>query len=267
MDESDRAAVAAGTETLLTLRVEAGALAATVMPASRAGASSAGSQDRYREILGNVLEGIAMIDAKGITASVNQQMAAMLGHSAAAMLGRPFCDFLQGESRISAARHLARGAAGLQEHFDAQLRLADGNVLHAVVSIHPIFPEAEQLAGAVVVITDVTRRTLEERARHQADTLRSVAALAAAVKHEINNPLATLRANLELLEQAGTLDATGRAQLLAALTAADEITRKVARFGRLARLELAEESVALPTMLDLDKSSREQRPPERRSPS
>jgi signal transduction histidine kinase len=94
-----------------------------------------------------------------------------------------------------------------------------------------------------------------------------VAALAATVKHEINNPLMTLIGNLELLERAGTLDAAGRTLLRKALGAADEITRKVGRFGRLSRLELASEGVALPAMLDLDKSSAEHGPREPRRQS
>jgi PAS domain S-box-containing protein len=264
MDEPDRAPgpeVAA--EACLTLRVEPKALAATVMSLLRVNGADAtphGGQERYREILGAALEGIAMVDPKGITAYVNQQMAAMLGQSAAAMIGRSLYDFMQGEPRTPAVPGVERDARGREEHFDARLLRDDGSRLHAIVSIYPIFPEGGQLAGAVVVVTDVTSRTLEESARREADTLRSVAALAAAVKHEINNPLMTLTGNLELLERAGTLDAAGRALLRRALAAADEITRKVGRFGRLTRLELADEGVALPAMLDLDKSSSEQGP-------
>jgi PAS domain S-box-containing protein len=271
MDEADRAPgpeVAA--EAHLTLRVEPKALAATVMSllrVTRADATLRGREERYREILGAALEGIAMVDPKGITAYVNQQMAAMLGQSASAMIGRSLYDFMQGEPRTPAVPGLERVARGLEEHFDARLLRVDGSRLHAIVSIYPIFPEGGQLAGAVVVVTDVTSRTLAESARREADTLRSVAALAAAVKHEINNPLTTLIGNLELLERAGTLDAAGRTLLRKALAAADEITRKVGRFGRLSRLELASESVPLPAMLDLDKSSPEHGPrePRRRS--
>ena len=264
MDEADRAPgpeVAA--EAHLTLRVEPEALAATVMSllrVNRADATRPGDQARYREILGAALEGIAMVDPKGITAYVNQQMAAMLGQRTAAMIGRSLYDFMQGEPRTPAVPGLERVARGREEHFDARLLRADGSKLHAIVSIYPIFPEGGQLAGALVVVTDVTSRTMEESTRVEADTLRSVAARAATVKHEINNPLMTLIGNLELLERAGTLDAAGRTLLRGALAAADEITRKVGRFGRLTRLELADERVALPAMLDLDKSSSEHGP-------
>ena len=264
MDESDHAPgpdVAA--EAHLTLRVEPTALAATVMSMLRVNGSDTtprGDQERYREILGAALEGIAMVDPRGITAYVNQQLAAMLGQSVAAMIGRSLFDFMDGEPRTPAVPRLERVARGGEEHFDARVLRADGSRLRALVSVHPILAEDGQLAGAVVVVTDVTSRTLEESARREADTLRSVAALAAAVKHEINNPLMTVIGNLELLERSGTLDAAGHALLRNAMAAADEITRKVGRFGRLSRLELAADGVALPAMLDLDKSSSEDGP-------
>ncbi len=85
--------------------------------------------------------------------------------------------------------------------------------------------------------------------------LRSVATLAATASHEINNPLMTIVANLELLGATQTLDGYGRARLGAALAAADQIKEKVRRLGRITRLELADGGPNLPAMLDLEKSS------------
>jgi hypothetical protein len=63
------------------------------------------------------------------------------------------------------------------------------------------------------------------------EILHSVAMLAATVSHEINNPLMTMVANLELLERTQTLDAYGRARLGAALAAADQIKETIRRLG------------------------------------
>jgi signal transduction histidine kinase len=87
------------------------------------------------------------------------------------------------------------------------------------------------------------------------EILHSVATLAAMVSHEINNPLMTIVANLELLEGKQTLDAYGRARLGAALAAADRIKETIRRPGRITRLELADGGPNLPLMLDLEKSS------------
>lgn len=89
------------------------------------------------------------------------------------------------------------------------------------------------------------------------EILHSIATLAAMVGHEINNPLMTTVANLELLARTQTLDAYGRARLEAALAAAAQIKETIRRLGRITRLELAAGGPNLPPMLDLEKSSRE----------
>jgi signal transduction histidine kinase len=87
------------------------------------------------------------------------------------------------------------------------------------------------------------------------EVLRSVATLAAAASHEINNPLMVIVANLELLERTQMLDADGHARLGAALAAAGRIKEKIRQLGRITRLELAVGGPSLPPMLDLDKST------------
>jgi signal transduction histidine kinase len=54
------------------------------------------------------------------------------------------------------------------------------------------------------------------------EILRSVATLAAAASHEINNPLMALIASLELPERTQTLNAYGQARLSVVLAAAWE---------------------------------------------
>ena len=93
------------------------------------------------------------------------------------------------------------------------------------------------------------------RADGPSEILRSIATLAVAASHEINNPLMALIASLELLEKTQTLDAYGHARLRVALTAAWQIKEKVGQLGRITRFELAAGGPDLPSMLDLEKSS------------
>lgn len=87
------------------------------------------------------------------------------------------------------------------------------------------------------------------------EILRSVATLAAAAGHEINNPLMAIVGSLELLEKTQSFDAYGRARLAAALVAAGQIAEAIRRLGRITRLELAVGGPNLPPMLDLERSS------------
>jgi signal transduction histidine kinase len=69
------------------------------------------------------------------------------------------------------------------------------------------------------------------------EILRSVATLAAAASHDINNPLMVIVGNLALVERTQTRDADGRVPG-SGLAAADEIKERIR-----------------PPMLDLEKSS------------
>src|SRR5205807_2595287 len=77
--------------------------------------------------------------------------------------------------------------------------------------------------------------------------------LAAAAAHEINNPLAVVVGQAQLLEE--TLDAAGRRRLEEILEAARRIQEIVDRLKRINRLELADTSQPVPEMLDIEKSS------------
>jgi PAS domain S-box-containing protein len=258
LDEDHVGAAGDGVDPHLTLPVEPEEVIATVkslLRIDRAEVALRENQEWYRRIIDTALEGVWAVDAAAITTWVNRQMAAMLGQSAADMIGRSLYDFMEGRTRVEAEQNFERARRGLKEQFAARFRRGDGRDLRAIVSTYPTFAKDAQFAGALVLITNATGRKLAERAKREADTLRLVAALAAAVEHEINNPLMSVIGNLELLERTGGFDAYGRARLQAARAAAAEITRKVRWFGRVTRLELADESRTLPSMLDLERSS------------
>ena len=99
-----------------------------------------------------------------------------------------------------------------------------------------------------------TERKRAEEAQRQVATLRSVAALANAAAHEINNPLAVVVGHLEL-EVARTQDAETRLRLTKARAAAERIREIVARMHNVTGLEIADDPPGLPDRLDLDRST------------
>jgi CheY-like chemotaxis protein len=106
----------------------------------------------------------------------------------------------------------------------------------------------------IVLQMALLRHDLEETAKHNAD-LSAVALLANAMAHEINNPLAVMRATLEMMKTAfpaGTRQATW---LKSALGAADLMEEIASRLGKVKRLECIEKTDGLPVMLDIWRSS------------
>jgi K+-sensing histidine kinase KdpD len=106
----------------------------------------------------------------------------------------------------------------------------------------------------VVAHEDVTERRRAEEAERAAEALRSVARLAVAAAHEINNPLATIRGNLDLLGREVGEDLR-RTRLEPALDAVERIRMVVARLGHIRTLKSSGEWPTLPEMLDLEASS------------
>jgi signal transduction histidine kinase len=103
---------------------------------------------------------------------------------------------------------------------------------------------------------DITELKRAELVAREAKALRSVAELARAAAHEINNPLAIIVGQLEMLKRSMVDNEDAVARIDIASEAARRITAIVSRMASITRLERADVS-ALPPMLDLRGSSRE----------
>jgi signal transduction histidine kinase len=126
-------------------------------------------------------------------------------------------------------------------------RRCDGSLVPVAMSVRRVVDQDGPIhEGVLVDLTD--RKRAEEAA-----ALRSVAALANAAAHEINNPLTVLIGNLERLNDAG--DPAGRIERMRAAIA--RIGDIVSHMAHITRLEPADQSAELPRMLDIRRSGRE----------
>ncbi len=113
--------------------------------------------------------------------------------------------------------------------------------------------DPERVVG---VHEDLTERRRADEAERREEALRSVARLASAAGHEINNPLAIIMGNIEIIAPQITGDASDR--IRPTLDAIDRIRLIVQRMTRITDLKLHEQSPRLPDMLDLIGSSGDQ---------
>lgn len=111
------------------------------------------------------------------------------------------------------------------------------------------------IALAARLFVDVVERDRRQAAEREATALKSVAALANAAAHEINNPLTAIVGHLDLLGQRlppGTPEAEWATR---GRDAALRIAAIVARMRHITRLEPADSPEHLPPILDIQKSS------------
>lgn len=214
------------------------------------------TEDLYRELLEGSIEGVYILDEEGIILTTNQAMAEMFGYD------RP--DELIGQSGTILVAPPERER--LQRYYQARLRgehaprrhtleavRRDGSLLWIESLVSIISWESGR--AVLVTVLDVTQRSRAEEAERRAEALRTVAQLASATAHEINNPLAVIMGNCELL--AREVDAGSQRRVHAMLAAVERIRKIVIHMSHITRLELAYHSPNLPLMLDLQKSSGE----------
>ena len=111
-------------------------------------------QAQYERLVEMSDQGIWELDAAGTTVFVNAQMADMLGHTPAALVGRPFPADVD---RLIAA-----------PKSELTLRHKDGRAVLTTVAMRPIEGEDGTSAGAVATITDVTEARQREEALREA---------------------------------------------------------------------------------------------------
>lgn len=160
------------------------------------------SELRYRELVEHAPVGVLACGVQGELRAVNPRLLEIVGSpSAADSMTLNVLDYpplvrsgaaetfrrCMAEDRVLAAEHRYTSRWG--RSVDVRLTAA------------PLRDGADRVTGALGIVEDVgERRTLERRLR-QSQRLESVGQLAAGLAHEINNPIAYVRANLSLLRE------------------------------------------------------------------
>jgi len=190
-----------------------------------------------------------------IITSWNEAAARLYGYSAREVIGQSLSIIVppeMGESELPRMLEQLRRGERI-DNYETVRMAKDGRRVAVSVTVSPIRDASGRLVGASSIARDITRRKELEATTRERDTLRSVASLATAAAHEINNPLAVVMGQAQLL--IGDIAATRRDRIQEILEAAERIHAIVARMKHLTRIEMMDGSSNLPEMLDIRKSS------------
>lgn len=116
------------------------------------------SEEKHRQILECLNEGIWQIDAEGITTFVNPSMARMIGYTENELIGKNIFGFLSETDKEKAAHLLKQRKKGKPEPYAFQFIKKDSDLLHASVVLSPIINESGEYAGSIASVQDVTER-------------------------------------------------------------------------------------------------------------
>ena len=136
-------------------------------PHARATRALAESEERYREILDAIPDGVWRVDAEKRTDYVNPRMAAMLGYRPEEMIGHKLSEFMDAESERVAQQELestlGEARSGLVEN---RLTRKDGTQFWTRVSHTALTDPHGDHTGALAIISDISAskaQTLELR--------------------------------------------------------------------------------------------------------
>jgi PAS domain S-box-containing protein len=127
-------------------------------------------------------------------------MAEMLGYTPEEMLGHPPFDFVFPEDVAQKRADLERRRKGVREVLYNRLRRKDGSELWVVLSTAPVLSDAGEFIGALAMLSDVTFLSKTEETLRRNEKLIAAGRLAAAISHEVNNPLEAVVNLLYLLK-------------------------------------------------------------------
>nr|MDO8079392.1 PAS domain S-box protein [Candidatus Freyarchaeota archaeon] len=121
------------------------------------------SEEKYRQLVENLNEGIWVIDEEDKTAFVNKRMAEILGYSLDEMLGKHLFSFMDEKGEKVAKYNLERRRQGIREDHDFEFIRKDGTRIYTRLATSPIIDENGNYAGALAAVIDITeRRRMEE---------------------------------------------------------------------------------------------------------
>ncbi len=114
------------------------------------------SEEKYRQLVSNLNEGIWVIDDEGLTTYVNEQMANMLGYTTEEMLGRGLFDFMTPEMIEKAQEKFESRKSGMAENHEFEFRHKSGSPVYTILATSPLKDSEGNFVGAIAGILNVT---------------------------------------------------------------------------------------------------------------
>jgi PAS domain S-box-containing protein len=212
------------------------------------------SEQHYRALVESSAGLICTHDLAGILLSVNRAAAERLGYAADELVGKSLADVLAPSVRTRFPQYLERVARAAGDEGLMLVVTRDGEErIWTYSNVRCQDPGGPPyVLGHAHDITDIKRSDARAGA---AEALRSVAQLALATAHEINNPLTVIIASLQLMAARGQVPPAAAGTVDKAIRAGEQIRDIVRNMSRITRLELSRQSPALPPLLDLRRSS------------
>jgi signal transduction histidine kinase len=180
-------------------RSTAAATKARKPAAGRPEAAGIATADFYRDMVWSLRNGVLAVTIDGTVAVMNDVAYRILGLTPNPTdIGRPFTGVLQGQPEVARIIAGAFDLAHLPNRAELRLKSTNKVIGYTISQVHDA---RGRLSGATLFFKDLTRvEQLEERERLR-DRLAALGEMAAAIAHEVKNPLAGIEVMAGILKR------------------------------------------------------------------
>jgi PAS domain S-box-containing protein len=195
------------------------------------------SEELFRLSFEHAATGKALVGLDGAFLRVNQRLCEIVGRSSVELMAMRFPDLTHPDDRESDARlvdALIRGTIPRYELTRRYLR-GDGGAVDVLLSVSLLRTSAGAPKLFKAEVVDITEQRRLESQLALADRMAALGTLAGGIAHEINNPLAAVSGNLEVIAAELTARAAGDpwcAELVPSLDDARQGADRVAQIVR-----------------------------------
>jgi PAS domain S-box-containing protein len=148
-------------------------------------------------IVQSMEEGIIIEDASGNITFVNAKGAEILGYTSEELIGRDWKMIVSTEHVTRTAEQGSQRSRGIVSRYETILLTQGGQKVPVIISARPLF-DGDDFAGVLSVFTDITDHKRMEQYILRTERLAAMGHVAAALAHEIKNPLQAISSHLEL---------------------------------------------------------------------
>ena len=196
------------------------------------------NEARWRAIVQSAIDGIVVIDARGLIEAFNPGAERLFGYTEAELLGKNVSVLMPSPDREQHDGYMSRYLATGEPHIigigrEVHARHRDGTIVPVHLSVGQFILDG--VPKFVGILHDLRARVqLEERLREQAAMAR-LGEMAAVVAHEIRNPLAGIRGAVQVIGgrlPAESRDAQVAHEIVARIDSLNELVKDLLVFAR-----------------------------------
>ena len=165
-------------------------------------------EDREKQLnslIQNNMDAIIRLDLKGNVVFVNDVAESVTGYSEGELTEMSFQDLICKEDWENVRRYFSETVIGKSFMVECKCVTKNGNCFIASIKNVPIVLE-DKMVGTFVIVRDITGLKDKEELIRKSEKLSIVGELAAAVAHEVRNPLTSIKGFLQLLQYKATED-------------------------------------------------------------